>query len=79
MACGELEREEAVPHLTKLVNDIDTNVQMAAIQAVGKIDSIQARECLEQCLDNPNEAISQAAKQALLELEAKETPLSFGT
>jgi len=77
MACGELEEEEAVPCLTKLADDIDADVQLAAIQALGKIDSTQAKECLEQCLDNPNEAISQAAKQALLELETKETPLSF--
>ncbi|MFC1943256.1 HEAT repeat domain-containing protein [Chloroflexota bacterium] len=76
-ACGELEEKQTVPCLTKLVNDIDADVQMAAIQTLGKIGDTQAKECLEQCLNNPNEAISQAAKQALLDLEAKETPLSF--
>ncbi len=74
-ACGELEEEAAVPYLTKLVNDIDADVQIAAIQTLGKIGNTQAKECLEQCLDNPNEAISQAARQALLETEAKEAPL----
>lgn len=76
-ACSELEEEEAVPHLIKLFNDIDTDVRIAAIQAAGKIGGTQAKKSLEQCLNHPSEAISQAAKQALLELEAKEDPLSL--
>ncbi len=76
-ACGELEEEEAVPCLIKLVNGPDVDVQMAAIQTLGKIGSPEAKECLEQCLNNPNEVISQAVEQALLELEAKQDPLSL--
>jgi len=77
-ACGELEEEEAtVPCLLKLINDPDVDVQMAAIQALGKIGGTAAKECLESCLNNTSEAIRQAAEQALNELEAKETPLSF--
>jgi len=77
-ACGELEAAEAGACLIKLVDDSDADVQMAAIEALGKIGGSAAKECLEQCRDNPDEAISQAAEQALLELEAKEAPLSFG-
>lgn len=77
-ACGELEEEEAtVPCLIRLINDPDIDVQMAAIQALGKIGGITAKECLERRLDDASEAIRQAAEQALKELEAKETPLSF--
>jgi len=77
-ACGELEEEEAtVPCLIKLIDDPDVDVQMAAIQALGKIGGTTAKECLESCLNNTSEAIHQAAEQALNELEAKETPLSF--
>ena len=67
-ACGELEEEEAAPHLIELVNDEDAEVQLAAIRALGKIGGSEAKECLEQCLHNPSEVIQQAAKEALHEL-----------
>ena len=76
-ACSELQEEEAVPHLAKLVNDPDVDVQMIAIQALGNIGNTQAKECLECCLNHASEAIRQAAEQALRELEMKEGPLSF--
>ena len=76
-ACGELEEEESVPHIIELVNDPDIDVQLAAIQTLGKIGGAEAKECLKQCLDNTSEAICQAAEQALQELEAGEDPLSF--
>lgn len=76
-ACGELEEEAAVPYLIKLINDFDVDVQMAAIQALGKIGNLQAKECLEQCLDSTSEAVRQTAREALNELEAQENPLSF--
>ena len=75
-ACGESGEEEAVPHLITLIDDPDTDVQLATIQALGKIGGTGAKECLEQCLSNPSEAISQMAEQALQELKAGEDPLS---
>ncbi|MFC2048399.1 HEAT repeat domain-containing protein [Chloroflexota bacterium] len=74
-ACGELEEEAAISPLIALVNDPDVDVQIAAIQALGKIGSNKAKECLEQCLDSASEAIQQATEQALNELAMKETPL----
>ncbi len=76
-ACGELEEEEAVSHLTRLINDPDSDVQTATIQALGKIGGAEAKECLAKCLNNSSEAIHQAVKHALQELVAKEDPLSF--
>ncbi len=76
-ACGEMEAEEAVPYLIKLVDYHDVDVQTAAIQSLGKIGGTMAKECLEQCLNSSSEAISQTAEQALLELETKEDTLSF--
>ena len=72
-----MEEAAAVPHLTRLVNDPDVDVQMAAIQALGKIGGMMAKECLESYLDNTSEAVRQAAKQALLELETKTDQLPF--
>jgi HEAT repeat protein len=76
-ACGELEEETAVPGLIRLINDDDADVQMAAIQALGKIGNTQAKECLKQCLESNNEAIRQTAGETLSELEVMEDPLSF--
>ena len=75
-ACSEL-GEEAAPHFIELIKDPDTDVQLAAIQALGKIGDTEAKEHLQHCLNNPSEAIHQAAEQALQELEAGEDPLSF--
>jgi HEAT repeat protein len=68
-ACGELGEKEAVPYLIELVSDPDVEVQLAAIKALGKIGAPEAKVCLEQCLDNPNDIVRQAAEQALYELE----------
>ena len=76
-ACGELEEEEAVPYIIELINDPYIDVQLAAIQTLGKIGSAEAKDCLKQCLDNTSEAICQATEQALQELEVGEDRLSF--
>jgi len=71
-ACGELGEEEAVSYLFKLISSSDDEVVLPAIRVLGKIGGTEAREFLEQCLDSAEELISQAAKQALDELEAGE-------
>ncbi|OGN88938.1 MAG: hypothetical protein A2158_04780 [Chloroflexi bacterium RBG_13_46_14] len=77
-ACSELEDERAVPALIKLANeDDDIDVQMAAIQSLGKIGSLSARECLKLCLESHNDAVKEAAQEALQNIDASEDPLSF--
>ncbi len=76
-ACGELAEEEAVPHLTMLINDHDRDVQLTVIQTLGKIGGTMAKECLMQCLNDSSEVISQAVEQALQELERQEDLFSF--
>ncbi len=77
-ACGEMGEEEAVHHVIELINDPDIDVQLSAIHALGRIGGSKAKECLQHCLQNSDEAIRQEAEQALHELEAGEDPLSFG-
>ncbi|MFC1939198.1 HEAT repeat domain-containing protein [Chloroflexota bacterium] len=77
-ACAELEEEKAVPHLVKLINDTDIDVRLTAIKALGKIGATEAKKCLKQTLNNPNEAVVQAATQALTDLETIENPLPLG-
>jgi len=73
----ELGKAEAASHIIELVNDPDTDVQLSAIQTLGKIGGTETKECLEHCLNNPSDAICQAAEQALHELEVAEAPFSF--
>jgi len=76
-ACGELGEEAASPYLIELIGDLDVDVQVAALQALGKIGGGGAKECLQKCLNNPSEVIRQVAEQALYELEAEESPFTF--
>jgi HEAT repeat protein len=76
-ACGELGEEAASPYLVELIGDPDVDVQVAVLQALGKIGGGGAKECLQQCLDNPSEVIRRVAEQALYELEAEESPFTF--
>lgn len=74
---SELGEAEATSHIIELVNDPDTDVQLAAIQTLGKIGGTETKECLEHCLNNPSDVIRQAAEQALHGLEVAEAPFSF--
>jgi HEAT repeat protein len=77
-ACGELEEEEAVDALVRLAEeDDDVEVRTAAIQALGKIGTASARQCLNAYLENSNEAIREAAEEALKVLDSSDDPLSF--
>jgi HEAT repeat protein len=77
-ACGELEEETAVPPLVELTGDTDTEVQLAAIQALGKIGGGRARKCLESLLDHPKESVRQVAEEAIAKQNEMAGPLSFG-
>lgn len=68
-ACGELELEDAVPILIELIDDVDAEVQEAAIWALGQIGGDEARQALNLCRQSDNEAIRSAARDALRELE----------
>lgn len=68
-ACGELEAGEAVGMLVQLIDeDPDLQVQEMAIWALGRIGGREAREALEICVESENEALAQAAEEALDEI-----------
>jgi len=76
-ALGRMEEEDAVPHLAELIYDKDIEVQLATIMALGSIGGTEATECLKQCLDDPNEIISQAAEEVLKEMTGNDDIASF--
>jgi HEAT repeat protein len=69
-ACGELEASAALPALIYLIEaDPDPEVQEMAIWALGRIGGKEARRVLEACCESENEALRQAAEEALDELD----------
>ena len=69
-ACGELELASAVPHLARIIaDDPDQEVRQEAIWALGHIGGQQAREILDTCVQSDDEALSEAAAEALEEID----------
>ena len=76
-ACGEIDEEEAAPHLVSLIQDDDIQVQLAAIGALGKIGGSLSKKALRHCLKMGDPVLEDAAKEALEAIQATEDPLSF--
>ena len=76
-ACGELDDEDAVPHLIPLLQDDDIQVQLAAIDALGKIGGPLAKRALRRSLKVGDPVLEDAAREALEDIQAMEDPLGF--
>jgi HEAT repeat protein len=76
-ASGEISDEGAVPHLVRLVEDNDHEVQDAAIMSLGKIGGAEAKRTLQKLSKSADMRIKNAAKAALIELSSCEDPISL--
>jgi HEAT repeat protein len=76
-ASGALRISEAVPLLSKMVADPDIEVKLMAVWAMGQIGGSEARRVLEICCEIGDEALRDAAEEALEELEFGEGTLDF--
>ncbi|MDA8219574.1 MAG: HEAT repeat domain-containing protein [Dehalococcoidales bacterium] len=77
-ACGELEDPRAVPRLLRLLFDPDLEVRLTAVQSLGAIGGEQAISALRTLTESENEAVAEAAEEALAEAQFAESPFSFG-
>ncbi len=69
-ACGELEASKAISQLTRMTfADPDREVQQAAVWALGRIGGRESRAALEACYESDDEALSEAAAEALDEMD----------
>jgi HEAT repeat protein len=73
-ACGEMEEEDAVPHLIPLFQDEDLQAQTSAISAVGNIGGSLSKRALLSCLKSSDDLIIEAAQEALSKLDGSEMP-----
>ena len=76
-ACGLLGDEGVVPRLVRLLRDDDSEVRLASIKALGIIGGPVAKNVVQQHLSDDDEAIEEAAREALISLEFDEDPLSY--
>lgn len=68
-ASGELEIEEAVPDLIRLLADDDVEIRDTAVWALGRIGGREARRALQACCASNDEDLQEAAEEALAELD----------
>jgi HEAT repeat protein len=68
-ASGELEIEEALPDLVRLLGDEDVEIRDAAVWALGRIGGREARRALKACCASDDQDLSEAAEEALAELD----------
>lgn len=77
-AAREMGEEEAVSYLIDLVNDLDTEVSAAALQAIGGIGGAAAKKILRAlAADEDEEVISEAAAQILTDMTNDESDFSM--
>ena len=68
-ACGELQIAGAVARLSHMTADTDAEVKLATVWALGQIGGPESRRVLEICAEMGDEALRDAARAALDELE----------
>jgi HEAT repeat protein len=76
-ACGELRLTEATGQLSRLVADVDPEVKMVAVWSLGQIGTPEARRVLEICYEQGDEALQDAADDALAEMDFMQGDLDF--
>ena len=76
-ACGELEEEDAIPHLILLTQDDDLEVQLSAVRAIGSIGGPMAKKALRRCIKQGDAAIADAAQECLEMVDAIENAFNF--
>ena len=77
-ACGLLGDESTIPQIARLIDDDDIEVQCAAAIALGNIGGPMAKRALRRALEIGEDALTEAAAEALENLEFDEDPLGFG-
>ncbi len=76
-ACGELDNEDAAPHLVPLLQDDDFQVQLAAVGSLGEIGGSIAKRALRRCVKRGEPLLEDAALNALENIKGMEDPLGF--
>jgi len=76
-ACGELQLAGAVPRLSQMTADVDLEVKLAAVWSLGRIGGPEARRVLDICVEMGDEALIEAAREALDEIDYMEEEIDL--
>ena len=76
-ACGELQLAGAVPRLSQMTADLDLEVKLASVAALGQIGGPEARRVLDICVEMGDEALGAAAREALDEMDYMEEEIDL--
>jgi hypothetical protein len=76
-ACGELQLAGAVPRLSQMTADLDLEVKLAAVWSLGRIGGPEARRVLDICVEMGDEALGDAAREALDEMDFMEEEIDL--
>ena len=76
-ACGELQLAGAVPRLSQMTADMDLEVKLAAVGALGQIGGPEARRVLDICVEMGDDALGDAARAALDEMDYMEEEIDL--
>jgi HEAT repeat protein len=76
-AAREMGEDEPLPQLTELVEDIDSQVSLAALGAIARIGGAQATRILKGYAAGDDPTISEAAQEALEILNAEDAGFSM--
>ena len=68
-----------VPYLICLLQDDDYQVQVAGLNALGKIGGSLAKRALLCCIKEGDASLEEAARNALESVEFLEDPMAFST
>jgi HEAT repeat protein len=76
-ACGELQIAGAVAQLSRMTADTDVEVKLAAVWALGQIGGPESRRVLDICARMGDEALQDAAQEALDEIDYMEEDIDL--
>lgn len=76
-AAGEIALKAATAELIQLLNDADSEVRQIAVWSLGQVGGTHARRALEACQASRDEAMREAAEEALAELDLGNVPLDM--
>lgn len=75
--CGALRLSETVGRLSRMVADPDPEVKLMAVWALGQIGGPEARRVLEICYEQGDEALQDAADEAMAEMDLMQGSLDL--
>ena len=77
VSMGDLAEEASIPYLSELINDDDTQIQLASIKALSLIGGSAAKSTLQKYLSANDEILMPAIQSAMNDLTLEEDPLGF--